>query len=68
MMLSRTGQDRDPPLGRSQTREGRRAPWVVRRVRPTGGPHLLLLLLCVCVCLCFECECECECDFECENT
>ena len=45
MILSRTGRDRDPPLGRSQTREGRRAPWVVRRVRPTRGPHLLLLLL-----------------------
>ena len=27
MMLSRTGRDRDPPLGRCHTGEGRRAPW-----------------------------------------
>ena len=26
-MLSRTGWDRDCPLGRAQTREGERAPW-----------------------------------------
>ena len=35
MMLSRTGRDRDPPLGRGQTREGRRAP----RGCAAGAPY-----------------------------
>ena len=42
MMLSRTGRDRDPLLGRGQTGEGRSAPW---GCKATGGLHLLLLLL-----------------------
>ena len=60
MMLSRTGWDRNPPLGRSQTGEGGETGGHhgdVPRVRPTGGPHLLLLLLCVCVCVCVCVQC-----------
>ena len=37
MMLSRTGRDRDPPLGGCQAREGQRAPWDVSRGAPYRG-------------------------------
>ena len=37
MMLSRTGRDRDPPLGCGQTGEGRRAPWGCAVGAPTGA-------------------------------
>ena len=56
MMLSRTCRDRASLsiVVRSERASGHHG--VVWRVRPTGGPHLLLLLLllcvCVCVCLC----------------
>ena len=37
MTLSWTGRDRDPPLGRGQTGEGRRAPWGCAAGAPYGG-------------------------------
>ena len=37
MMLSRTGRERDPPLGRGQTAEGRRAPWGCAAGAPYRG-------------------------------
>ena len=37
MMLSRTGRDKDPPLGRSQTGEGQRAPWGCAAGAPYRG-------------------------------
>ena len=37
MMLSRTGWDRNPPLGRGQTGEGRRAPWGCAAGAPYRG-------------------------------
>ena len=37
MMLSRTGWDRNPPLGRVQTGEGRRAPWGCAAGAPYRG-------------------------------
>ena len=37
MMLSRTGRDRDPPLGRRHTGEGRRAPWGCAAGAPYRG-------------------------------
>ena len=37
MMLSRTGRDREPPLGRGQTDEGRRAPWGCAAGAPYRG-------------------------------
>ena len=52
MMLSRTGRDRDPPLGRGQTGEGRRAPWGCAAGAPYRGtasppPPPCTLFLCV---------------------
>ena len=37
MMLSRTGRDRGPPLGRGKTAEGRRAPWGCAAGAPYRG-------------------------------
>ena len=37
MMLSRTGWDGNPPLGRGQTDEGRRAPWGCAAGAPYRG-------------------------------
>ena len=37
MMLNRTGRDTGPPLGRGQTREGRRAPWGCAAGAPYRG-------------------------------
>ena len=60
IMLSRTGRDRDPPLGRGQTGEGRRAPWGCAAGAPyrgTASPPAAFLFcgsqrVCVCVCVC----------------
>ena len=37
MMLNQTGRDRDPPLGRGQTDEGRQAPWGCAAGAPYRG-------------------------------
>ena len=54
MMLSRSGGDRDPPLGRGQTGEGRRAPWGCAAGAPYRGtaspPPPPPVCVCVCVC------------------